>query len=165
MTRKNLLNRSIVFMITAMLMFVLAGCSAGQNQQNEEYVNSVKTLVNDSVNSTRDLKEQDETFNCHNETVSKEYIHSLDTLSELYQNLIKLNATADFDDLDKELSSEAALALSDISEIKSLVSYAVEQEDDTLFQRDKNKIFDDYHTHYNRLTELSSEVQTRWRNA
>ena len=158
------LNRSFVLIITAFLMFVLAGCSAGTTKQNQEYVDLVKTLVNDSVNYTRELKEQDETFNCHNETIANEYISTLDTLSDFYQNLIKLNATADFDDLDKELSSEAALALSDISEMKSLVSYAVEKGDDTLFQRDKDRLFDDYQTHYNKLTELSSEIQTRWRN-
>lgn len=164
MIHKNIFNRSLIFLLSAVLMFVLAGCSVGQSKQNEEYVDSVKNLVNDSVNNTRVLNKIDKNFNYRDEKNAQDYISALETLSDIYQKLIKLNCTDEFEDLDSRISDEAASALSDISEIKSLVSYALEKDDDSMFQKNRDGLMSDYKTHYEKLTEISSEVQTRQRN-
>ena len=160
----HLYKRSLAFFMAAVMMFVLAGCSSAKEQQNEEYVSSVKKLVDSAVNHTRTMKTVDEKFNCHNESSANNYIHTLDELSDIYQTLVKLDATDKFSDLDDELSIKASSALSDISELKTLVTYAAEKEDDTLYQNDNHKLLDAYETNYSGLVDLSLEIQTRWRN-
>ncbi len=160
----TILKRSFLFLVTAAVLFVLAGCSNETAQHNEQYVSQVKELVNQTVNYTRVMVTKEKNFNCHNEAEAKEYIDTLDKLSDIFQKVITLNASEEFDQLNKELSQETTSALSEISELKSLAAYAIEKGDDTFYQRDKAGIRKDYDEHYRRMTELSSEIQTQWRN-
>lgn len=160
----DIFRRSFAIFITAILMFVLAGCSNGNSHKTKEYVNSVKNLVNDSVNSTRTLKEQKEKFDCNNSNASKAYIATLDTLSEIYKQLLQTEAPDSYDDLDKTLKSSAKSALSDITELQSLAKYASENGDSSLYEKDEKNLYDDYQINYETLVSLSSEIQTRYRN-
>ena len=160
----DIFRRSFAIFITAILMFVLAGCSNGDSQKTKEYVNSVKTLVNDSVNSARTLKEQKEKFDCNNSNSSKAYISTLETLAERYKQLLQTEAPDSYDDLDKTLKEAAKSALSDITELESLAKYASENGDSSLYEKDEKNLYDDYQTNYETLISLSSEIQTRYRN-
>ncbi len=165
MKKTELIARSLSSFILALLMFVLAGCSAGRAKQNEEYVSNVKQLVDNAVMATRTLNEQEKSFDYSDEKLSKAYLSTLDTLAGLYDQILELNATEDFRDLDKTLADESTTALSDITQIKALASYAYEKNDPTLYQKDNGRLMNDYKTHYEKIKELSSEIQTRWRNA
>ncbi|MDD6488885.1 MAG: hypothetical protein PUG48_03590 [Clostridia bacterium] len=160
----DIFRRSFAIFITAILMFVLAGCSNGDSHKTKEYVNSVRTLVNDSVNKTRILKEQKEKFDCNNSNSSKAYIATLGELSDLYKQLLQTESPDYYDDLDVTLKESAKSALSDITELQSLAKYASEKGDSSLYEKDEKNLYDDYQTNYESLVSLSSEIQTRYRN-
>lgn len=164
-THKFFFRRSFTIILAAVLMFVLSACSTENSRKTESYVTSVKTLVNDSVNNTRTLRTQYDEFNCKENESSNAYISTLETLSDLYGQLIKLESPDDYDDLDEQIKSNANEVLSIITELKTLVKYAVENADDSLYQKDKEELLNNYYEYYNTLTSLSSEVQTRFRNA
>ncbi len=163
--KKNIMSRSFIIFISAMLMFVLAGCSNAKIKQNDNYVSSVKNLVNDTVNLNRTLKEQQEGFNCHDEEKSRQYISTMDSLADGFQQILKLQATNEFDEYDKSLKTRAKACLQDITQLRSLTGYAVKNEDDTFYQNDKQDIFDKYKSECDAMREISSEIQTYWRNA
>ncbi len=164
MKLQHIVSRSMAFLIMAAMMFVLAGCS-GDMKTNEDYVTNVKTLVNDAIQNTRTLKEQDESFNCHNQESTKAYLSTLNSLSSLYQQILKLDTPAKFEESGESLQTNASSALSTLSEMKSLVTYALQNEDDTLFQKDKAALWEEYEKAYSGATDNSSEIQTIWRNA
>lgn len=163
---KNMvIRRSFIIFIAAIMMFLLSGCNTSTIKQNDNYVASVKTLVNDVVNLNRTLKEQDESFNCHDEEKSKQYIATMDSLSDKFQQLLKLQATNEFDEYDKSLKNHTKGCLQHITQMKSLVSYAVQEGNDTFYQNDKQAVFDSYNPLCESMRNISSEIQTYWRNA
>lgn len=162
---KIFFRRSFVIILTAIMMFVLSACSTEESRKTEEYVSSVKTLVNEAVNSTRTLKTQRESFDCNDSQLSKAYISTLDTLADLYEQLIKLEAPDDYNDSDQSVKLYAEQALSDVIEMKGLVQYAFQNSDDSLYKKGIESLTDSYQECYNQLVSLSSEVQTNFRNS
>lgn len=161
----NIFRRSLAIIITAILMFVLAGCSTEASRKTEHYVTSVKNLVNESVNNTRTLKEQKEKFDCSDNSFSKSYISTLDTLSGLYEQLIQLESADGYQVYDNNVKLRAKQALTDITKIKNLAQYAFENGDDSLYKKDIDNIYKDYQEAYNSLITSSSQIQTEYRNA
>ena len=159
------LKQLLVFLLSAVLLVSLCGCNLSEMQQNNDYVSSVKNLVNDCINQNRVLKTQDETFNCHEPEKAKEYISTMDSLSTAFQKLQQLQPTGEFADYQAKIAESGASALSSITRIRTLVAYAAEHEDDTLYQNDKEELFSEYNASCEALRSLSSEVQTYWRNA
>lgn len=149
------------------LFFVvsLCGCNMEQFKKNEQYVSDVKELVNESVNYTRKLKKLDEDFVCHDSKIVNEYIEITEKLMDIFQKIQKLQPTNEFDDKDKELKEAARNELTIISQIRNLVLHANQNGDDTIYQREKTACFEEYKKYYDQAIELSSEIQTYWRNA
>ena len=81
------------------------------------------------------------------------------------EQIQKLRATDEFDAMDKPLKTSAKSSLQIISQIKALIVYAQENGDDDLYQREKSTYFNDYYGYYDQMKEISSEIQTYWRNA
>lgn len=154
-----------MIILSAIMMFVLSACSTEESRKTESYVSSVKELVNSCVNTTRTLKTQKENFNCQDSVTSKEYISSIDKLADLYGSLLKLEAPNSYDDLNESLLVNSENALSNINELKTLVQYAFANNDDSLYQKNAEKLYNSYQNSYNNLVSVSSEIQTRFRNA
>lgn len=157
--------KCLTVLMTICLTATFCGCNQAEYQQDDEYVASVKQLVNDSVKYTRIWKEQDDDFNCHDVASTKEYLETLDELIDIYQQLLLLQPTNKFDDNDQTMKSNAQHALSITSDIKSHIEYAVEHSDDSLFQKEKTDLFAEYEIFYEELTYASQAIQTFWRNA
>lgn len=162
---KGILKCCIAVLTVLVMSVSMTGCKQTEYKKDDKYVSSVKRLVNESVSVTRIWKEQDETFNCHDTISTKEYIASLDKLTDIYKELVTLQASDKFDEYDKQMKDDAKNALSVTSDIKSLVKYALEQSDDSLFQKEKKDIFQKYQECCDNLTLDSSRIQTFWRNA
>lgn len=163
--RKFFFKRSLALMLAGVMMFVLSACSTEKSRKTEEYVSSVKTLVDDSVNNTRTLKTQYDEFDCKDSQSSKAYISTLGTLADLYEQLLKLEAPDDYDDLDNQVKENAEGALSIVTEIESLVKYAFQNSDSSLYDKNIETLFNNYQDYYDCLTDLSSQVHTRYRNS
>lgn len=159
------LSKVLVFLLSAVLLVGLGGCNLSEKHQNDGYVASVKELVNECINQNRILTKQDESFNCHDAEKSKEYIGTMDNLSITFQKLLQLQPTTEFAKYHEQITSYSALALANITNLRTLASYAAEHEDDTLYQNDKAEIMDEYKSNCDLLRSLSSEIQTYWRNA
>ncbi len=161
---KILFKRSLVIFLAAGLMFVLSACSTENARKTESYVSSVKSLVNEAVNNTRALKIRCDEFNVNDTQTSKIYTSNLITLEDLYEQVLKLESPDDYDELDEQVKTNAEGALSTVTEILNLVQYALDNKNDSLYQKDKDELFEEYQKYYDTLVELSSEVQTKYRN-
>lgn len=159
------LRQAFIMILCTFVLFAFAGCNLSEIKQNESYVASVKSLVNDCINYNRTLKKQEEVFNCHDKEKTKQYISTMDALSETFRKLAQLQPTDEFGDFNDDIRSRSGEALSCITRLRTLASYAAEHEDDTLFRNDKEEIHDEYDACCALLRALSSEVQTYWRNA
>ena len=135
------------------------------HQKNDTYVSSVKQLVDDSVTYTRKLRQQDEDFDCRDNEKVRGYLLVTDDLINTLEQIQKLRSTDEFDRMDKPLKDSAKVALTVISQLKALVVYAQESGNDALYQREKDGYLSDYYINYDTMKELSSEIQTYWRNA
>lgn len=163
--KNRTLHQMLVFLLSAVLLVSLSGCNLSEIHQNDGYVAAVKELVNECINENRVLNKQEGVFNCHEPEKTKEYISTMDNLSSTFQKLLQLQPTGQFTDYQEKIANYSALALADITRLRTLAAYAVEHEDDTLYQNDKDEILTEYVKNCETLRSLSSEVQTYWRNA
>ncbi len=157
--------RFFCLVAAVVLMLTAVGCNMELHQKNESYVSQVKQLVNDSVTYTRKLWERDNEFDCRSSEKIRGYLLVADDLINTLDQLQKLKATDEFDEMDKPLKESAKQALILISQLKAMVVYAQESGDDAIYQREKGSYLNDYYTCYDNMKELSSEIQTYWRNA
>lgn len=163
--KKTMIRRFLRLVTAALLLLPLAGCNMETHQKNDTYVNNVKQLVDDSVTYTRKLRQQDESFDCRDNEKVRGYLLVTDDLINTLEQIQKLRSTDEFDSMDKPLKDSAKVALTVISQLKALVVYARESGDDALYQREKGGYLNDYYANYDTMKELSSEIQTYWRNA
>ncbi len=163
--RIKTLPRIIALFLLVIIALSSGGCRLDTIQHNNDYVASVKRLVDDVVKDTREIKTFRETFNCRETEPSKQYISVMDSLCDSFQQILKLQATNEFDDYDNQLKESAKQALQEISQLKSLTSYSVETGDDTFYQNDVKELYQAYEFSYENLKDLSAQIQTYWRNA
>lgn len=154
-----------LLLLASVLLMILTGCNTEQMKKGNEYVSQVKQQVNEVVNFNRTLKEQENEFNCRDEEKTKRYVTTMDSLSEHFRSILKLQATDEFDKYDVDLKKNAKDALQTITQLKTLVKHAAEQGDDTFYQNEKDKLLKSYEDNCQKLRSLSSEIQTYWRNA
>lgn len=152
-------------LLCAFLFFLIPGCNLSEIKQNDSYVASVKSLVNNCINYNRTLKKQDESFDCHDPEKSKQFISTMDALADTFKDLLQLQPTDEFADYNNEICIRSGQALSCLTKLRTLAVYAYEHEDDTLFRNDKEIIYEEYNACCEQLRAMSSEVQTYWRNA
>ncbi len=163
--RKNLLHRAVPVMLAVLWLLMLPGCNMETFHKNEQYVAEVKRLVNGLVDGTRKLKQLDDSFNCHDNEKVQSYLNVTDELIGNLEQIQKLQSTNEFDEMDKNLKTTAKSQLILVSQIRILVCHARESGDDSIYQREKKTYMDDYQKNYEKMRELSSEIQTYWRNA
>lgn len=163
--KRTLIKRSMILLFAAFFVLVLNGCNMEEFKKNEQYVNDVKNLVNESVNYTRKLRKLDEDFAISDNELVSDYLEITDSLMEIYEQIQKLQATDEFDDKDKELKAAAKNELTVISQLRNLVYHAQQNGDDDIYQREKAVYFEEYNKNYEKTIDLSSEIQTYWRNA
>ena len=158
-------SRLAFLLAVSVLLMLFAGCNSEQIKKGNEYVSQVKEQVNEVVNFNRTLKEQENEFSCRDEEKTKRYVTTMDSLSERFSNILRLQATDEFDQYDSELKKNAKEALQTITQLKTLVKHAAEQSDDTFYQNEKDKLLKSYEDNCQKLRSVSSEIQTYWRNA
>ena len=163
--KRSLFKKSIMLLIALLFVFSLVGCNTEEFKKNEQYVSDVKNLVNESVNHTRKLRELDKDFVISDKDLINEYLETTDSLMEVFEQIQKLQATDEFDDKDKELKEAVKNELTVISQLRNLVYHAQENGDDDIYQREKDIYFEEYNKNYEKTIDLSSEIQTYWRNA
>lgn len=163
--KRTLIKRSMILLFAAFFVLVLNGCNMEEFKKNEQYVNDVKNLVNESVNYTRKLRKLDEDFAISDNELVSDYLEITDSLMEIYEQIQKLQTTDEFDDKDKELKAAAKNELTVISQLRNLVYHAQQNGDDDIYQREKAVYFEEYNKNYEKTIDLSSEIQTYWRNA
>lgn len=163
--KKRIISRFLCFISAAILLLTVTSCNLETNQKNNNYVSNVKRLVDDSVTYTRKLRQQDDGFDCRDNEKVRGYLLVTDDLINTLEQIQKLRATDEFDDMDKPLKDSAQIALTMISQIKALVVYAQENGSDALYQREKETYFSHYYVSYDEMKDLSSQIQTYWRNA
>lgn len=147
------------------LLSALCGCNIDTINKNNTYVSSVKQLVDDTVKYTREYKEKKETFNCREAEESKAILSDIDSICDGCRQLLRLQATDEFDTYDETMKTEARLCLEHMSQIKTLTSYAVDTGDDTFYKNDIEELYKNYYESYENLKGCSLEIQTYWRNA
>lgn len=157
--------RMALFALMSVLMLTFAGCNLDTHNKNDQYVSDVRRMVNDSVTYTRKLRQQDEIFDCKNNEMVRGYLLVTDDLINTLQQIQKLKATDRFDDMDTELKLASKDALGIISQLKALVVYAQLNGNDMIYQLEKDEFFNRYYHSYDNMVELSSAIQTMWRNA
>ncbi|MBQ1658989.1 MAG: hypothetical protein II059_04010 [Clostridia bacterium] len=159
-------RRNVIALILSLLtIFVITGCSAEGIKRNDKYVASVKSLVNDVVNLNRVFNEQDKNFNCHDPESIEKITETMDTLSQRFDSILKLQAENEFREYDQQLKNEAKQALQIITQLRTLVKYSETKLDDKLYQNEKEELIETYKVVCGYMREISSEVQTYWRNA
>ncbi len=163
--KNKTLRYTLTVLLSVVLLFTLSGCNLGEMKQNDGYVASVKELVNQCINYNRTLKKQEEVFNCHDVEKTKQLVSTMDTLGDVYQQLLQLQPTNEFAEYHSQITERATMALSCISRLKTLVNYSAEHGNDKLYQNDKGEILDEYTADCEMLRWVSSEIQTYWRNA
>lgn len=160
--KKNFLRCLPFFLL---ITLILGSCSLHNGKKNAAYVESVKEDVHQAVNLTRELREKQETLDIKNQKNVKECISILDKLSDLYSDLVTLESTDRYDDLDNQLKEYSESALNSVSRMKILLSAAISKDGDKSgYERDKDRIQNDYEETYQNIIDISSEVQTRFRN-
>ena len=163
--KRRFICHCVGLLLSILFVISLAGCNMEIHQKNSAYVSNVKRLVDDSVTYTRKLRQQDDSFDCRDNEKVRGYLLVADDLINTLEQIQKLRATDEFDAMDKPLKTSAKSSLQIISQIKALIVYAQENGDDDLYQREKSTYFNDYYGYYDQMKELSSEIQTYWRNA
>ncbi len=159
------IGKILLLLLSVGCILVSGGCRGTDYAKEEQYAVSVRQLVDESVKYTRIWKEQDAAFHCDDTAAGKEYLKTLDKLAAVYKKLLMLPSSDSFDEDDKELKESAERILSLTAAVKSHAEYAVQSGDDTLFQKEKTKLFEDYEECYEQLTYASQKIQTFWRNA
>lgn len=163
---KRKLITCIALVLTVLsLMMTISGCDLETYKRSDSYVADVKNLVNDSVNYTRKLKQQDEDFDSKDSEKMRGYLLAADDLINTLEQIQKLRPTDEFDEMNDELRTAAEAALNNITQIRSFVAYASESGDDSIYKREKDSYFEDYLFYYDEMITLSSRIQTYWRNA
>lgn len=163
--RKNLLSKifsAAIFVIVSSVVF--CGCSFNGGHRNSEYVSGVDQNINQAVNLTRILHEQQASLNSANQKSIKECVETLDSLSDIYSNIITLEPTDRYDDLDEELKPSAESALKSVSKLKILLSSASSDGNYSDYVDNEEKIMEEYYLAYEKMIDISSQVKTRFRN-
>ena len=163
--KKSMTGLLAVFLVMAMFVTALSGCNMELHNRNDQYVSDVKKLVNESVNLTRKLRQQDEAFDCKDSEKLRGYLLAADDLINTLEKIQKLRPSDEFDEYDDRLKADSRTALTLISQIKAMVVYAGENGDDSIYKREREDYFSDYYKHYDNMKNISSEIQTYWRNA
>ena len=88
-----------------------------------------------------------------------------DDLINTLEKIQKLRPSDEFDDMDDQLKKDSKNALTLISQIKAMVVYAGENGDDSIYRREKDDYFSIYYDYYDSMKNISSAIQTYWRNA
>ena len=153
--------------VMCMLMVLgMSGCSKfSQYSEDDGYASEVRHLTDEIVKYTRIWNEKDEHFDCFDKESSGEYIGTLEEVEQICKKLLILISSEKFANNDRYVKESAQNLLSVTSEIKEHVKYAVETEDDVLFQKEKSGLFTTYMESYEELTEDSQYLQMFWRNA
>ncbi len=163
--KKTVFTRSMILVILTLFVLAVSGCNMELNNRNNQYVADVKKLVNDSVNYTRKLRQQDEAFDCKDSEKLRGYLLAADDLINTLEKIQKLRPSDEFDDMDDQLKKDSKNALTLISQIKAMVVYAGENGDDSIYRREKDDYFSIYYDYYDSMKNISSAIQTYWRNA
>ena len=158
-------RRALALILSLLTIFVITGCSTQSVKKNEKYVASVKSIVNDVVNLNRVLKEQNEEFNCHDPVSSEQLAETMDKLTDRFENILKLQAEKEFKTYDSELKEKAGEGLKIMTEYRMLVKYSEEKLDDKFYKNEKEELDKKYVDICADMRNLSSEIQTYWRNA
>ncbi len=160
------MKKFIALVLCIITISTLSSCGKiSEYNRDDEYASNVKSLVDDTVKYTRIWKEYDEKFNCQDVETAKEYIEVLEEIEKICRKLLTSTPSEKFDDNDAYIKKDAGQLLAVTSEIKNHVKYAVENADDTLFQKEKTELFSKYMEEYENLAEASQYLQTFWRNA
>ena len=146
-------------------MISLAGCKTEQYQKNEQYVSEVRRLVNDSVSYTRKLHKHDNDFDFKNSENVRGYLLTADDLINTLEQIQKLQSTDEFDKMNTSLKEAAEKAMEQVSQLRAMVVYSQENKNDSIYSREKEHYFKEYDEQYDIMVDLSSEIQTYWRNA
>ncbi len=165
MIRKNNVTFLTLLLVALMLGIFAGGCNMEHQKQNEEYVASVKQLVNDAVTYTRAMREQADAFDCQNTASGKDYIEVLTSIEDICSKLLALDTPEYFAESGGSLHAAAQDSLDAVSEIKGLAVYALDNKDDTLYRRSVQELTERYQTGYESVVNCSSLIQTDWRNA
>ena len=163
--KKTVFTRSMILVILTLFVLAVSGCNMELNNRNNQYVADVKKLVNYSVNYTRKLRQQDEAFDCKDSEKLRGYLLAADDLINTLEKIQKLRPSDEFDDMDDQLKKDSKNALTLISQIKAMVVYAGENGDDSIYRREKDDYFSIYYDYYDSMKNISSAIQTYWRNA
>lgn len=156
---------SILLMAVLMLVLSSAGCNFDRFKQNDSYVKSVKELVDDTVNATRSVRQLDKSFNSQDSDKNREYLKVCDDLIGTLEKIQKLQATDEFDDMDRQLKEAAKDQLNTVMQLHTLIQHAGQTGDDSIYQREKDAYLEKFEENYENMRSLSSEIQTYWRNA
>lgn len=159
-------KRLLCLMTVVLAMLLLsAGCDFETHKKSDLYVSQVKNLVNDTVNYTRKLRQQDKDFDSKDSEKLRGYLLAADDLINTLEQIQKLRPTDEFDSMNDKLRTASESALNSVTQIRSFVAYAAESGDDSIYTREKDKCINEYEGFYDEMKELSSEIQTYWRNA
>ena len=111
-------------------------------------------------------EEEEEVFDTDYNGESIEKItETMDTLSQRFDSILKLQAENEFREYDQQLKNEAKQALQIITQLRTLVKYSETKLDDKLYHNEKEELIETYKVVCGYMREISSEVQTYWRNA
>ena len=127
----------------------LSACSFNSSISIGNYVSDVNSNVQQAVSLTREFRKLKETVDTRSPDDAKEYTELLEKLSQLYTNILKLEAPERYDDIDAELKDYSQKALSYISKLQSLIAVSQDTGNDSLYKRDSESIIEDYEEAYN----------------
>ncbi len=161
--KKLFLTKAAAIMMTLIFIIGISGCGINA-PGTKQYVESVKEDMLQAVNYTRKLKEQQKSLDARSIDSAKENLETLDTLDDVYTDLLRLESPSAYSELDDEIKENASSALSYIKELKSLVTTAMNSADDFLYKQDSPHIMEQYEKNYSSLVDLSSQVTTKYRN-
>ncbi len=157
--------RTIPFAVILLLAIVsLSACSFNSSISIGNYVSDVNSNVQQAVGLTREFRKIKDDLDTRSPDDAVECTDILDKLSECYANILKLEAPERYDDIDKELKTNAKEALTEISGLKSLISTSQDTGDDSLYKHDSQDIIERYEEIYSAVVDLSAQAQTRFRN-
>lgn len=160
------MKKILTGLLCILMSMSVCGCSRfSQYSEDDSYAAEVRQLTDEIVKYTRIWNEKDEDFNCLDRESSGEYIGALEEVERICKKLLSLMPSEKFGKDDGHVKTSAAGLLEATSKIKDHVSYAVEIEDDGLFQKEKSGLFASYRDSYEELAEDSQYLQMFWRNA
>lgn len=160
------MKKILLAVMCVLMISTFCGCRKfAEYSEDDVYASEVRQLVDDSVKYTRIWQEYDRDFTCYDTQTAKEYMSALEEIEKICKKLLSLMPSEKFEYNDESVKRSAGELLSVTSEIKDHIKYAVETEDDILFQKEKNHLFALYMEYYEDLTDASQYLQTFWRNA